>query len=502
MLRNIINRYDKFATIVNYYGDFFSIPFFNTKSKFLGYFLRYDLEKEPIRVLSIYLDLDVKKVFEQQNKLVLFSDDKYIDFELNNGLRINHNLEYLDIYLDFMSRYVFEPFGKQLKFHENHFEFNFRNSFLVRGEISKIQEIGWERVEWDFDRKRFSNVNEYWMYKVRTFEKNFNINIYQVIDEKNYIIQRENIKPNLPDITDVDYALSKFFVKYKNTFLPFAGFWWFDQFWTRDIAYSFLAFKDKEVLKTIATEIINRKKLINRIPETETLSFDGPLLIAKHCFDFGLEKEAENIVNLFQDYTSKEELIIPPQVSWTDTKFRDAVEIHALWYELNRLLFNKYSKDEIIKKINEKLKKNFDYNIILATIFVPYLDEIFINYIDYLIDNYSISNERFFLITTENVNSERYRSIHTGENPESYHSGDAWLFLTNYFGILLKRLLKENKIDSHYYKYLEKIYNVNEKFWKDGVIFSLPELSDSSFKQKGCLMQLWSVATWKMLLYE
>ncbi|MEM1988820.1 MAG: amylo-alpha-1,6-glucosidase [Candidatus Woesearchaeota archaeon] len=501
MLRNIINKNNKFATIVNHYGDYFAIPLFDTKSKFFGYFLRYDLEKEPIRVLSIYVDFDVKKVFEQRNKLVLFSDDKYIDFELDNGLRINHNLEYLDIYLDFMNRYNFEPFGKELKIKDHSFEFNFNKKLVVKGEISKVEEIGWEKLIWDFDKKRGSEINEYWMYKVRTFEKNFYLNVYQIFDEKTYLINRENIKPNVPDISDVDYSLSKFFVKYKGTFLPFAGFWWFDQFWIRDFAYSFKAFKNKEMLKTVANEIISRGKLLNRIPETETLSFDGPLLIAKYCIKFGLEKEAKEIVDLFKNYTIDEELIIPDKVSWTDTKSRDAIEIHALWYEVNRMLFNKYSQEDIIKKVEEKMKNNFDYNIILAANFLPYLDVVFINYLDYIIENYSISNERFFAITTENVNSKNYKSIHTGENPESYHSGDAWLFLTNYFGLLIKKLMNQNKIDSHYSKYLEKIQNLNEKFWKDGIIFSLPEITDSTFEPKGSLMQLWSVATWKMLLY-
>ncbi|MEM4500494.1 MAG: amylo-alpha-1,6-glucosidase, partial [Candidatus Woesearchaeota archaeon] len=457
--------------------------------------------KEPLRILTIFPPFQASKIVESMNKISLFSEHNFIEIEISDGLLISHNLPFLEIYLDCMPRYCFEPFGKEFVFSENYFKFRFREKLIVHGEISTINPVGWEKIEWDFDKKRNSEITEYWMYKIRTTDKNFTIRVTDVFDEKNYKIHRPKIQTPYHIFSDIDYSLNKLLVKYNDYFLPFAGFWWFDQFWIRDIAYSFYAFSDEKILKILIEEILKRKKRLNRIPETETESFDGPLLLGilafKHCYI----EESKRILELFDYFVNENTLKIPKKTSWTDTIERDAIEIHCFWLELQRLIHNRFSEDEI-KSIVKRKMQNFDYNIILATYFLPYLDDLFLNYIDKIIEEYSIENEKYFCIITENKKSLNYVSIHTGENSKSYHQGDGWIFLTNFFGLILHRLLKKNKIDNKYGEILKKIRNLNEDFIEDGIIGGLPELTDSTFQQKGALLQLWSLATWKLLSHK
>ncbi len=506
---------DKNYFLITNFRDFFTQPLFNTQSKFFGYFkfipelTQYNLNYD-YHIVNIPIPFKSDRVYESYNTITLLSSQNFIKFELTNELKVEHNLPSLTLYLNLMPRYVFDPFKKDIKYNTNNQEltFIFENQFklLAKLKVPIAKILGWRKVDFDYDVQRHSMPSQFWFLAVEIKEKQFSISLEELYINDKLVFKNTSYRDNLnfkPKSSNdlLDYALNKFLRFFDDKILPVAGFWWFDQFWFRDALWSFDAFEDQikqNIIDFILKQYKEYKKPLSIADDPNTSSIDGILLFILHLIKANKRNDAIELLNLVTPYLNNNIILSPPKSTWTDTlNMQYAIEVNALWYEINRRLNN--NNDHIFETIVKKFNENFDYNILLAYFVSDAFQDLFILSLEKLISDYSISNEHFFAITTESTKSKTYVPIHDGEIGKSYHRGDAWLWLTNLFAYNLVRLLKADKIGIKYFDIVKKIINLNMYYFNSGMLFSLPELTDSTFDQKGSLMQLWSVATFKLL---
>lgn len=94
-------------------------------------------------------------------------------------------------------------------------------------------------------------------------------------------------------------------------------------------------------------------------------------------------------------------------------------------------------------------------------------------------------------IATCDMNSQNFIAEHTGEMPQSYHSGDSWFYLNNLAAIVLHKINPER-----YKDYIGKILEASsEEILFMGAVSCHSELSSASeLKSQGCWSQAWSNA--------
>ena len=94
-------------------------------------------------------------------------------------------------------------------------------------------------------------------------------------------------------------------------------------------------------------------------------------------------------------------------------------------------------------------------------------------------------------------NHPLFCSRYTGENNQSYHRGDSWLFVNH---LAAYALLHVDPLA--YFKPIAKILEASTKMLlMQGVVGSIAELSSASlFEPAGCPVQAWSIATYLRLL--
>jgi len=102
-------------------------------------------------------------------------------------------------------------------------------------------------------------------------------------------------------------------------------------------------------------------------------------------------------------------------------------------------------------------------------------------------------------VSTIDKNSIYFNANHTGENSQSYHSGDSWFYINNLTAIVLKRNNPER-----YRDYIDKILEASTKeILTMGAIGCHGELSSASeLKSQGCWSQAWSNAMFIELVRE
>ncbi len=102
-------------------------------------------------------------------------------------------------------------------------------------------------------------------------------------------------------------------------------------------------------------------------------------------------------------------------------------------------------------------------------------------------------------VATIDKNSSYFNPSHTGENPQSYHSGDSWFFLNNLTAIVLRRNNPER-----YRNYIDKIIEASAKeILTMGTVGCHTELSSAShLSSQGCWSQAWSNAMFVELVRE
>lgn len=102
-------------------------------------------------------------------------------------------------------------------------------------------------------------------------------------------------------------------------------------------------------------------------------------------------------------------------------------------------------------------------------------------------------------LSTVDTSSSLFSSIHTGENPKSYHNGDSWFWINNLACQVLHALDKDRFSD-----YIKSVFraSTNEILWS-GVSGHHAELSSAhAFKSEGCLSQAWSSAMYIEMVHS
>lgn len=102
-------------------------------------------------------------------------------------------------------------------------------------------------------------------------------------------------------------------------------------------------------------------------------------------------------------------------------------------------------------------------------------------------------------VATIDKSSVYFNANHTGENQQSYHSGDSWFYLNNLTAIVLKRNNPER-----YRDYIDKIIEASAKeILSMGAVGCHTELSSASHLiSEGCWSQAWSNAMFVELIQE
>ncbi len=321
----------------------------------------------------------------------------------------------------------------------------------------------------------------------------------------------------------------------------YAGLPWFFQFWARDEAISLTALKSwrrKDVQKIIMRHLDSANQggrlaekfadsgdknsadalgwLFQRIGQ---IVFDTDLnskFFNKHDLEKIADKLKEAIDGLLGHHTFDELDVCGGGETWMDAINRGGarIEIQALRAYLYKLAFyltgdKKYLALKIclIKKLLEKFWNGEiladglgDFtmrpNLFLAAYIFPELldkeewKKCFDNALSCLWLEWgglsTIDRYNYFFITR-----------HSGENSQSYHSGDSWFYLNNLAAITLYECDKERYDD-----YVSKIIKVSSDdiLWRQ-VVGHHSELSSAViFSPAGCWAQSWSAALYIELI--
>jgi hypothetical protein len=425
----------------------------------------------------------------------------------------------------------------------------------------------WEEKEYPYSKSRNQNDKNLFTYKSIKFKpKSENpVHISQGFTKEEVI---ENIKKTK------DYQKDKYFKwtqdienekinlawnlsqsAYKSFKLKKghkAGFFWFNQVWTRDELSSLNVDIENRKIQNVKNTIMKYSELIKecgmipRIQEKGSLkSPDGLFWLGKRIFDTIKKLEEKRQVPRFINNAELEELFdkldnsftclfdthrdmetellkVEDGDSWMDTikiNFPLDVQVQLLSYlstleKLSRLL-NKKSKDHAYLLLENFFKNNlkkqylkdgflFDdiertritSNIFLIYYFYP---KMFDKYewekiIDKTLPKLMTS---WGGISTLDIENQKFTKNYSGENNLSYHNGDSWYWINNMAGIVLH--------DLNPTKYLKIIDKIVETSTKDilelGTIGYHSEVSEfENQKAQGNLAQLWSSAYYVELI--
>ena len=316
----------------------------------------------------------------------------------------------------------------------------------------------------------------------------------------------------------------------------FAGIPWFYSFWTRDalISTGGLIKEKNNKVNNILLEISNKIKedglLPNQLPNYGS-NADSIGWLIKRLSEIKLSKEELNklipkLTKSVEDmikFTTKNNLAFNyNQETWMDSIDRAGarIEIQALRLFIYNYLY-KITKNTKYSELEQTLKKEviekFWQDPILADGYHDFKKDstirsnIFIAYYIYpqLLTKkqwqkcFDHTLEKLWMdwggISTIDKTNVYFKPYHTGENSESYHSGDSWYWINNLTAICLHRLDKKK-----YEPYIDKILESSTKdILYQGFIGHHSEIS-SAIKQEplGCWAQSWSASMYIELIHE
>ena len=335
----------------------------------------------------------------------------------------------------------------------------------------------------------------------------------------------------------------------------FAGFYWFNHFWTRDelvSAGALISLKDFELTKKILMRnlkyIGDDGRLANRIPPTKTGNADSVGWLFKRFYDFlavldrkgivkkyfsereirlvkaGAEKAVRSII---QNHSDSGILIKSSlQETWMDTRQagRDGyrLEIQALQLAIYRFLamisvmtndftslkYAEHKEAELKKKTREVfwnghyLADGSDDSTIRPNVFlVHYIYPELLSKKEWIrcFDNVLPRLFTGFGLSSIDMHNPRFQPHHTGENDESYQNGDSWYWVNNLAAICLYRTAK-----FRYAKYIQKLLwgSTNDILWQ-GIPGAASEISSAKRHEAfGALCQAWSNSTYIEMIRE
>ena len=335
----------------------------------------------------------------------------------------------------------------------------------------------------------------------------------------------------------------------------FAGFYWFNHFWTRDelassgalLSLKDLAFAKKILMKNLKY-ISEDGRLANRIPPTKTENADSIGWLFKRFYDLfrildrkgavekyfsikeirSIKSAVEKVVhNTIKNYSENGILIKNnAQETWMDTKQsgRDGfrIEIQALQLVIYRFLamisaiakdrtsqfYAEHKENELRKEVRKVfwnmhyLNDGKDDNIIRPNIFLAYYIypellsrkewvQCFDNVLPRLFTGFGLSSI--------DMHNPRFQPYHTGETDESYQNGDSWYWINNIAAICLYKVAK-----FRYAGYIHRILwgSTNDLLWQ-GIPGAASEISSAKKHEAfGALCQAWSNSTYIEMIKE
>jgi len=316
----------------------------------------------------------------------------------------------------------------------------------------------------------------------------------------------------------------------------FAGIPWFYSFWTRDALIStggFIREKNKKIknmLLKISRNIKSDGLLPNKLPNYGS-NADGIGWLIKRLSEIKLSKDELNkltplLTKSVEDmikFTTKNNLAFNyNQETWMDSIDRAGarIEIQALRLFIYNYLYS-ITKDikyfELEKTLKKEVIEKFWQDPILADGYHDFKKDstirsnIFIAYYIYpqLLTKkqwqkcFDHTLEKLWMdwggISTIDKTNVYFKPHHTGENSESYHSGDSWYWINNLTAICLHRLDKKK-----YKSYINKILESSTKdILYQGFIGHHSEISSATKQEPlGCWAQSWSASMYIELIHE
>ena len=310
----------------------------------------------------------------------------------------------------------------------------------------------------------------------------------------------------------------------------YAGFPWFFQYWKRDEAISLrgLSIIDKQRAKNIFWSLISRE---SRGPRGNPIA-DGIGWTYKRAFLFlneltnEEEGELANELKKDVDIGNSDFRVTKYKETWMDSISREGarIEVQALQLSMYKLgkLIDKENKEAYLQmeaELREKVRDVFWDGEVLADGYDPeteWVDKtvrpnIFLAYYIYpeLLSpsEWEICFRKALYelwldwggLSTISQKDHRYREVHTGENPESYHQGDSWFFVNNLAAIAMHRL-NEGRFAYEINKILKA--SRNDLLWNGAIGHHSEVSSAKSQRAEGAISQAWSFATYLEALYE
>ena len=310
----------------------------------------------------------------------------------------------------------------------------------------------------------------------------------------------------------------------------YAGFPWFFQFWQRDEAISLRGLKiiDNEKAKNVFWSLVKGDDVG---PKGNTIA-DGIGWTYKRAFlflnDLTSEEESELIDYLRQeiDFNYSDLIYTAEKETWMDSIPRKGarIEVQALqlaMYKLGKLIDSK-NKDRYAGlefELKQKVRNLFWDGTILADGYdseTEWADKtirpnIFLAYYIYpelLTQKEWTTCFRRALydlwldwggLATISKNHQKFKEVHTGESPESYHQGDSWFFVNNLAAIAMHRL-DEGKFSYEVNKILKA--SREDLLWNGAIGHHSEVSSAKNQKAEGAISQAWSFATYLEAMHE
>ncbi len=408
---------------------------------------------------------------------------------------------------------------------------NYKLTFVITGKKIKAEKIReWEGREYELDEERHSEGTRY-IYKALKLHISGDTTLVfssstdkgKAVEEGDYVfrntnklkrkqtnslIQKSGIKNKEQRMAHNAClnSLNGLLVDVHDRTGILAGFPWFFQFWSRDEMVSLKAFGKRSEVKLILMENFKRiqedGRLPNRDPPTTLCSADSIGWFYKR---FGKTDKIREVIKAIKDNCSSETgLIINKEMeTWMDTISRDGarLEIQAMFLNMLKLAGMKEEEakfKELVRKVfwnGKYLEDGAGDNTIRPNIFIAHYiypellsreewKKCFKNVLPKLWCKWGG-------LSTIDQKSPYFHDVSSGENSDSYHSGDSWFYINNMAALAMK-VVDKKLFSARIKKIIEA--STHEILW-GGMVGHHAEISSARQpKSEGCGCQAWSAA--------
>ncbi|MFH1637979.1 MAG: amylo-alpha-1,6-glucosidase [Candidatus Woesearchaeota archaeon] len=521
----------------------------NPKTKYHGFFIHGGVRQYKT-LENIHLPGEVTRVINKFSSVIRERGKATEEFTLPHGYESfiydlkGYNGE-LIITMDCRGAYDNEDWGRfyNVIINDNQVIVNFEKqsnyalTFVITGKKIKAEKIReWEPREYELDKARNAESSRYVYKALKLYIEGDTTLVFssstekdKAIEEGSYVFRNINklkrkqsnsiiCKKGIKNKEQrMAYnaclnSLNGLLVDVNGRTGIFAGFPWFFQFWARDELISLKAFGKKSEVKMILME--NFKKLQEngqmpaRDPGVPQGCADGVGWFYKR---FGKKEKLDVMIKAIKDNYAAETGLInnKDKETWMDSISRDGarIEIQAMFLNMLKLAGLKEEEAAFREKVREVFWNGkwladgagdwtIRPNVFIAYYIYPELlsnDEwkrCFRNILPKLWCNWGG-------ISTLDKNSKSFFSESTGQNADSYHSGDSWFYLNNMAALAMRQA--DKKLFAPRIKKMIEA-SVYEILWM-GIAGHHAELSSAKLlRSEGCRCQAWSAAMFVELM--